>query len=174
MSELLGKALSFAGGLKVYAIVAAACLAIGAAGMRHYDNLVQAAAQAHAITQTLKTQWVLDKKSYDAGLAAGKAKVVIQTVTKTLIREVPTYVTAQNDAECPVPVGFVRLYNAAIAQSNLAPASGTDGAPSGVALSAVISTDLENIGTYNEVADQLKRLQAWEADRVATETRSMK
>lgn len=174
LSGLVSRATAWFAAWKIVLIVGAVCLAVGAGGALYVKAKFDAAARVHVVTQTLHTQWKLDQKSYDAGLAAGKARVVIQTQTKTLIQKVPVYVTAQNDAECVVPVGFVRLYNAAVTESDLAPSVRADGAPSGVAISTVAATDIANIGTYNEVADQLRRLQKWESDRVAAERAAQK
>lgn len=64
-----------------------------------------------------------------------------------IIRElVPIYVTPAADARCVVPVGFVRLHDAAAQNRPPArPAEPVD-APSGVALSAVADTVAANYG----------------------------
>jgi len=72
-------------------------------------------------------------------------RVRIQTVTKTLIEKVPTYVPAAADARCVVPLGFVQLHDAA-AQGLSGPAGGPEEAPSGVPLSAVAATVAANYG----------------------------
>jgi hypothetical protein len=73
------------------------------------------------------------------------ARVEIRTRTVTLIQKVPTYVTPASDAQCIVPVGFLRLYNAAAAGVPT-PAGGPVEAPSGVPLSTVLETDVANLG----------------------------
>lgn len=92
--------------------------------------------KAQAITDTAKTQIVAER-------------VRIQTVTKTLIEKVPVYVTAKADADCTVPLGFVRLHDAAAAGSAGLPSAsgGSIDTPSGVPLSAVASTVVANYGT---------------------------
>lgn len=42
-----------------------------------------------------------------------QAQVKYQASTNTIIKEVPTYVTREDDSKCPVPNSFVSLWNAA-------------------------------------------------------------
>lgn len=86
---------------------------------------------------------------------------VIKERGATLIKEVPVYVSAKADAACTVNAGFVRLHDAA-AKSLPAPdpAGDADAAPSGVALSAVAATTVENYTTCNANAERLSKLQA--------------
>lgn len=77
-----------------------------------------------------------------------REKVRIQTRTVTLIKEVTRYVTPAADGRCIVPVGFVRAYDAATSEAGLPSAAGGSlDAPSGVALSDVLTADVENYGT---------------------------
>ncbi|MNL51603.1 hypothetical protein D3C87_1747140 [compost metagenome] len=89
------------------------------------------------------------------------AVVQIRTVYRDIVKEVPTYVTAQADAACVVPVGFVRFHDAAAAGRFPDSAGLADEAPSGIALSAVAAAVGENYGTYAEVSRQLIDLQDW-------------
>lgn len=151
--NLLGFFTSSAG---KYAAIALACIAlifgfalherhVGRDGERKTEAARLVAAQklnakreakAQAITDTAKTQITAER-------------VRIQTVTKTLIEKVPYYVTAKADADCTVPLGFVRLHDAAASGSAGLPSSsgGPLDAPSGVPLSAVASTVTANYGT---------------------------
>lgn len=61
---------------------------------------------------------------------------IIEKQGETIIKEVPIYVTAQDDAACRVPAGFIRLWNDAntgnIPEPSGAvrqPAGGRDGGP---------------------------------------------
>ena len=76
------------------------------------------------------------------------AEVVLQYVTRTervegasrtIVKEIPKYVSAKSDAGCVVPVGFVRLLSPSVdVQAGLyRPSADVDEAASGVALSAV-------------------------------------
>lgn len=86
-------------------------------------------------------------KTIASGISAKTdvARVEIQWRTKTLIEKVPTYVPAAADADCRVPVGFVRLHDAAAAGLPT-PAGGPEPAASGVQLSAVAATVIGNYG----------------------------
>ncbi|MGN6655727.1 MAG: hypothetical protein ACTHJ9_10355 [Rhodanobacter sp.] len=87
---------------------------------------------------------------------------VIHTRGATITREVPVYVTPQADAACTVPLGFARVHNAAAAGTDLPGAAGaSDAAPSGLALSAVAGTVVDNYTTCHATAAQLTALQEW-------------
>lgn len=111
--------------------------------------LEQAQAQAD-VTETI-----------EAGAAVAQAE--IRTITRTLIQEVPVYVTPDDDRRCVVPVGFVRIHDAAAAGRAVSePAGQPDDAASAVALSAVAATVVENYtGSCAANARQLSDLQAW-------------
>lgn len=82
----------------------------------------------------------------------------IEYRTKTLVREVPTYVTVADDARCTVNAGFVRLHDAAASGSPGLPgtAGGSDETASGVPLSAVAETVVFNYGAaYDWKAEAL-------------------
>jgi hypothetical protein len=103
-----------------------------------------------------------------AAAADQAAQDQIRTVTRTLIKKVPTHVTPAADARCLIPLGFVRAHDAAASGdlSALSDASGRpDDAPSGVALSAVADTVAQNYGTCRGDARRLSDLQAWVADQ---------
>jgi len=85
----------------------------------------------------------------------------VHDIGATLTQEIPVYVTAQADARCLVPVGFARVHDAATA--GILPGSpGTaDAQPSGLALSAVAGTVVNNYTTCHATAAQLTALQDW-------------
>lgn len=76
----------------------------------------------------------------------------------TIIQKVPVYVTAQADAACTVPVGFVRLHDAAATNTAPDDPSDSDAQPSGVALSAVAATVADNYTAYYELAARFDAL----------------
>lgn len=89
------------------------------------------------------------------------AKTKTRTVTKTLTREVVNYVTPLAVRHCAIPLGFVRLHDAAAA-NHLPAASRLDAdAPGGVDLVAVAETVAENYGTCHEWREQLDALIDW-------------
>jgi hypothetical protein len=108
-----------------------------------------------------------------ADLAASKASehIVTRYVDRvhtiyvhgaTLTQKVPIYVTAHDDAACTVPLGFVRLHDAAAASTTLPDSAGAaDARPSGLALSAVAGTVVDNYTTCHATAAQLTALQDW-------------
>lgn len=65
----------------------------------------------------------------------------------TIEKEVKVYVTPQDDAGVTVPVGFVRVYNAAWAGATAGPAAESDRGPSGIPLSTVAEADAANATT---------------------------
>ena len=87
---------------------------------------------------------------------------VIEKTGRTIIKEVPVYVSEAADRACTVPAGFVRLHDAAAAS---VPPSGSAGpaderaAP--VALSAVAATVAGNYTDCHANAEQLRQLQAY-------------
>ena len=86
----------------------------------------------------------------------------------TLTKEIPVYVTAQADAACAVSVGFVRVHDAAAANDLPGPAGITDAQPSGLTLSAVAGTVVDNYVTCHAAIEQVKALQAWMRANQAT------
>lgn len=86
---------------------------------------------------------------------------VVHERRATITKEIPVYVTAQADAACSVPVGFVRVHDAAAANDLPGPAGVTDAQPSGLALSTVAGTVVDNYATCHAAIEQLNALQSW-------------
>lgn len=86
---------------------------------------------------------------------------VVQGKTRTIIKEVPKYVTVQADADCVVPAGFVRMHDYAAAGRVPEGPRDSDAAPAGIALSAVAETVAENYGACHENAEQVIAWQQW-------------
>lgn len=85
---------------------------------------------------------------------------VVERVGKTIIKEVPVYVSSAADAACVVPTGFVRVHDATAAGVPPPGRAGpADEAPAGIALSAVAGTVAENYTSCNANAEQLIALQ---------------
>jgi len=127
---------------------------VAAQGLRN----LAAATQAQNLTN--KARDASDK----VGPKVEAAKVEVRTVTQTLSREVVRYVPAAADAQCVVPVGFVRLHDQAatgVLPDPADPAGQPADAPSGIALSAVGSTLVENYGGCREDREALKGWQDW-------------
>jgi hypothetical protein len=117
------------------------------------------AAQAHVATvraaQTKATASVM--ATYTPAVA------VVAANAQALTKEIPAYVTPKDDAACAINVGAVRLLDAAASGLPAVPdaPSSADDAPSGVALSTLLGTDVGNDAAALENADQLAALQAW-------------
>lgn len=107
-------------------------------------------------------------------VAKRQAAVTVRVVTKyvdriqtireqgaEIIREVPVYVTKEDDARCTVPGGFVRLHDAAATNTVPDPARISDAQAAGIALSAVGSTVAGNYERCHENSAQLEALQEW-------------
>lgn len=85
---------------------------------------------------------------------------VVRQRGATITKEVPVYVTAQADARCPVPVGFVRVHNAAAQNLPLdRPAADPDAPAPGVTLSTIAATVAGNYTTCHQVRQQVIGLQ---------------
>ncbi|QNB08321.1 hypothetical protein G5S34_17220 [Herbaspirillum frisingense] len=87
----------------------------------------------------------------------------VKTITvqgETRIKEVPIYVTAQDDAACSINAGFVRMWNAANAGTAISPnPSGADEAPSGVSLSDTAAQHDREATYTHQIEEQLIALQ---------------
>lgn len=81
--------------------------------------------------------------------------------TKTITERVREYVTAKDDAACPINRGFVRLHDAAASGTVPGSPARTDGEPSGVPLSTVAETVASNYGTAHLCAARLEAWQQW-------------
>lgn len=94
---------------------------------------------------------------------------LVRVAGETITKEVPVYVTPESDAHCAVPRGFVRLHDAAAANSIPKPPGPADASPAGIALSAVASTVADNYTRCHENSAQLEALQGWVRDMQAAE-----
>ncbi len=145
------------------ALTLAAALAVaataGAWATHSYKRTRQRADDAERTVASLRSQ--LDSAA-SATVTVTRYVDRVETIRikgDTLIKEIPRYVTPQADASCTVPVGFVRLHDAA-AGNLLDPGAGdADAAPSGLALSTVAGTVAQNYTDSHANAEQLIKLQ---------------
>ncbi len=87
-----------------------------------------------------------------------------QTVTKTLIKEVPVYVSKADDNRCVINAGFVQHHDDAAAgrvSAVSSPASDLAGRPSGIALSHVAETVAVNYGQCIQWRDEVIAFRKW-------------
>lgn len=113
----------------------------------------------HVVTVTQK-QGVVNQQ---IAVKNTQTEAQIEYRTKTLIKEVPIYVTQKADADCIVPVGFVRLLNSSArgVPEVPDPTPGAYDAPSGVALDTVATVEVSNNAKYQTVTERLSDLQQW-------------
>lgn len=108
----------------------------------------------------------------NARLAALKSRVDIQyrdkivevtKVGKTIVKEVPVYITAEHDSKCNINGGFVELHDAAAAHRlpSPSPTREFNETVTGPRLSDVGRTVVNNYNTYHEVRTQCAALQDW-------------
>lgn len=160
-------------GWKGYALVA--LIAFGG-GYTVRDVMAQAgsAKAAKAEVRTVERVVYRERAAADVteriGTQAAARQAEIRYVTRTLVEKVNVYVTPEADRNCILPVGFVRLHDAAAAGEGGAlpePAGESYDAPSGVACSAAAETIVGNYGDYTAVAGQLTDLQSWVREQQA-------
>lgn len=170
----MGKLFGLIAGARLNLIIAAVCLAIGGAGgaaaaWKIQDGNIGSLKVAHieaqqkAVAAAIAKERAAAKLSADAGRKAEVHQVQIRNITRTIVREVPTYVTVEADARCVLPVGFLRVHDAATrgapVSETLDPAGRPDDAAAGVDCSAAAAVIAENYGAYRSVAQQLIDLQ---------------
>ncbi|MGO4704071.1 hypothetical protein [Dyella sp. 2RAB6] len=86
---------------------------------------------------------------------------IVREKGQSILQKVPVYVPASADAACVVPAGFVRLHDAAAASAMPDRPGAANAQASGVALSAVAGTVVDNYTTCHAIAEQLIALQDW-------------
>ena len=79
-------------------------------------------------------------------------------VNKEIIKEV---VGKQIDSQCTLPVSAVSLHDSASRNEVSRGPSSTDGSPSAVKASELLTTVVDNYGTYYQVVEKLKGWQEW-------------
>ncbi len=122
-----------------------------------------------ALDRVLVVEGERDTAKEEARLARANVRTVTEYVDrvqyvhvqgKTITKEIPIHVTPEADAACVVPVGFVRIHDAAAANTAPEPPAGDPDAPApGLTLSAVAETVTENYTQYHALGAQLIGLQ---------------
>ena len=151
-------------------LLALAAIGLGAAFQQH--RIGAAKAETEQVRQQLRAvTGERDTARQERDAARGTVITVteyvdrVQTVYvagKTITKEIPVYVTAQADAACTIPAGFVRIHDAAAANVAPEPAAGDPDAPAaGVTLSAVAETVADNYTTCHAIREQVIGLQRY-------------
>jgi hypothetical protein len=107
-----------------------------------------------------KAQAAYARVSAKARAAEAKAQAAIRAQTSALQQEIPHVLTSEIDARYPLPVGLVRVHDAAALGLPLT-AGQPDGAPSPVEASRLGETIASNYGECRADQERLIALQAW-------------
>ena len=101
----------------------------------------------------------------------------IRTLYRTVEREIPAHVTPETDARFPLPVGFVRVHDAAALGLPVAdvhdPAGRADGAASELAASEAARVITWNYEACAHNAEQVRGWQAWWRGQAAARDRRL-
>ena len=154
----------------VVLLIVLALAAIGFGAAIQQSRIGAAKADADQVRQQLRTvtgerDTALQERDAARGTVITVTEYIdrVQTVYvagKTITKEIPVYVTAQADAACTIPAGFVRIHDTAAATLPAQPAAGDPDAPApGLTLSAVAETVADNYTTCHEIRQQVIGLQ---------------
>lgn len=162
------------GAVKIYIAVALVGLAVGFSGAWKARDLMAAGASAKALKveagqlrAALRVTAAQQQIASDIGRQAAEERVRIEYRTRTLIREVPTYVTPEIDARFDLAVGLVRLHDAAALGVDVSavpdPAGRADDQAADVAASDFGAAVVENYGVCHALRSQVLAWQSWAA-----------
>ncbi len=172
LSIIMGGWKFFTGPVGRWIALALAVLAL-LAGVHHHgvtqgregEQAAQRARMERAKKDVVKREAVADAITTDVGKKSEARQAEIRWRTITTIREVPVYVSPETDHRFPVPVGLVRVHDAAARGVSPAevpdPAGRPDDAPSGVAASALGQTLAANYGSCLADLERFRDLQGW-------------
>jgi hypothetical protein len=122
-------------------------------GAKHAEYVAQQAAQAVRIIRAQEKVVVQTEIRYRDRIK------VIKEKGDVIVKQVPIYVTSDDDAGCRVSVGFVRAHRAATTGEPAGAADDSDREASGVALSTVAETDAENARNHRAC---IVRVEGWQ------------
>lgn len=132
---------------------------------KHQCQIEQRAEQAKQVDSTLQTREKNENESNQNAQTVIKQVETIRWKTRNVVRQVPVYITPVADRGCVINSGFVRLHN--LSASGLPDDPNTssqpDDAASGVALSTVGETVVENYGSCRAEMIRFEGLQNWVA-----------
>lgn len=146
-------------------IGSAAALALGFAGGWRVDEWRHGAADAKAALHTVHTVAAQGQVSTVAAAQDAAVQTEIRWRTRTLVEKVTTYVTPDTDRSFPLPVGLVRVHDAAAAGVDVSavpdPAGRPDDAPAAFEASDLGRTVAANYGECRADQARLTALQDW-------------
>ena len=143
--------------------------AAGAGGWKLRDADYQRHLRADAVAaqkaseRARGTEAKNEQTSQEVGREVEEKQAEIRYVTRTILKEVPIYVSPESDARCTVPNGFVRVHDAATTGNPPAPDTPEqpNGEASGIDLSTVAATVVDNYGYARELESQVIGWQNW-------------
>ena len=126
-------------------------------GMRHGERV---AGQAHI-------DYISAQAAQSVKIAQAQAKVIVETQIKyvdriktiytrgeTIEKQVPIYITADDDSACTINTGFVRIHDAAWTGEPPGSATSADREPAGIPLAEVAETEAYNATTCRAWREQ--------------------
>jgi hypothetical protein len=155
LSKLISLSLPAWGRLPVFILAGCVVFLLGAvwgegkAGQREIDAADKRVAQAVRVAQARERVVVKTEVKY-----RDRIRTIYQK-GETIEKQVPVYVTRDDDSRCSINAGFVRTYDAAWTGEPAGPAAESDREPAGIPLSVVAETD-----AYNAAACRAWREQA--------------
>jgi len=165
----MNRLLAALAGWKGYVAALLVGLSIGAAGTWQLRDWMAAEAVAKQARADLRGAIEVGRRTrvaagitQDVGVAVEAARVETRIVYRTITERIPVYVTPEIDRDYLLPVGFVRLHDAAASGSASALPDGAGepaDAPSGVPLSSAAATI---VGNYASCTDDRARLKGWQ------------
>jgi len=90
-----------------------------------------------------------------------KGLEIVNTETVRTVREIPQHVTPEIDSHYPVPLGFVRVWNAQTGGTVPPAPSGSDADPSGTPISAVAYAHAKDTDTIKKCELALDSWWSW-------------
>lgn len=136
------------------------------AGISHgvgQERAVNAKLLAAAEARALKVARASDKISADARDRHAADAAQIAELSAQLQQKVTTYVSPASDRRCTIPVGYVRLRDAAGAGVDPVPAAsgGSVDADSGLVLSDLARNDVTNAAAFHTAVAEVKAWRGW-------------
>jgi len=163
-----------------YAAIVIVCLGIGATGGYRWDastiaemKLAAEQEKMAAVTDAVRRQALADKAIHDADVAYAESQQKIITKTQEIVRNVPKYITVQDNAACKLPDNFGRLLDAAQlgVDPDSLPASTAkpDSAAPGLSLSEATGLLAQILGDYASTRARIVNARdAWAAQGSAS------
>lgn len=139
------------------AYLAIGCVLAGAAGGVYVTKKFWDASEKTAVTAAANQQEVRFHTVIRVEQVVQERIVRVQAKAKEIVREIPKIITVEVEKACPggVPVGFVRVHDAAAANQSPAAAALTDARPAGITLAETGTVVADNYEQYHICRQQV-------------------